>query len=137
VVLDGNKIVPAVGESHYQPALRRCCGAQSWQDVRHECEAVLMLEPENQYDAMAIAVYAGGEKVAHLSRADAREWHPILEVLDEHGCVASSRAMIAGHGPGPDTATRNLGIFLHLPERRDALAQVCEELGLDAKKYYV
>lgn len=137
IMLTGNRRVDAVGESYYQDALRRCCGVSSWTDVRYDCEAVLVLEPENPYDSMAVAVYAGGEKVAHLSRADARTWHPVLEVADGGGCTLGCRAVIAGHGPGPGTATPNLGIFLHLPELHTALEQVCAELGLDARKYYV
>lgn len=120
--LEGDEIVDAVGESHYQPALLRACGARHGEDVQFPCRARLVPEPENPYDANAVAVYVNGARVAHLARAEAARWQPILLPLAERGEVATCEAMIAGH-PSRG-ATDNLGIFLHLPPLAEARTQL-------------
>ena len=54
-----------VGESHYQDALRRIAGPGA---VRHYCGAMLIPEPKNPHDNMAVAVMAVGRRVGYLSR---------------------------------------------------------------------
>jgi hypothetical protein len=57
-----------VGESQYQPALRRV--AQSGRI----CWATLVPEPDNPFDGNAVCVKVQGETVAYLSRTDARRY---------------------------------------------------------------
>jgi len=120
--LEGDEIIGAVGESHYQPALLHACGARRGEDVQFLCRAHLVPEPENPYDANAVAVHVNGARVAHLARAEAARWQPILLRLAERGEVATCEAMIAGH-PSRG-ATNNLGIFLHLPPLAEARTQL-------------
>jgi hypothetical protein len=87
-----------------------------------------MLEPDNPYDPRAIAVWAnvlrGGVKVGHLSRGDARDWHPLLSRFAAVGRMVACDALICGRGPGNETA--NLGIFLHLPPLEEAEEDVVQ-----------
>src|SRR4051794_34514014 len=63
LLLEGNDHVDAVGESHYQPALLRCCGARRGEEVSFGCRARLVPEPNNPYDSNAVAVQVDGEHV--------------------------------------------------------------------------
>lgn len=68
-----------VGESHYQKEILQAAGFKSWKEVDEdgvdeECEVVLTPEPNNQYDANAVAVLIDGEKVGYLSRPDAKRY---------------------------------------------------------------
>jgi hypothetical protein len=120
--LEGDDVVDAVGESHYQPALLRACGARRGEDVQFLCRAHLVPEPDNPYDANAVAVHVDGARVGHLARAEAARWQPILLHLAERSEVATCEAMIAGH-PSRGV-TDNLGIFLHLPPLAEARTQL-------------
>lgn len=56
----------AVGESQYQPALRRVASQRG-----RVCWATLVPEPDNPFDGKAVCVQVAGETVAYLSRRDA------------------------------------------------------------------
>jgi hypothetical protein len=122
LLLEGHEIVDAVGESHYQTALLRACGASRGEDVHFACRAHLVPEPDNPYDENAVAVHVSGARVGHLARAEAARWQPMLLRLTEQGEVAMCEAVIAGHPS--DGATDNLGIFLHLPSLAEARTQL-------------
>src|SRR5262249_29630366 len=69
--------VEVVGESFYLDALRAIVArdvASSDGRIRKDVQATLVPEPENPYDANAVAVYVSGRKVAHLARAEARRY---------------------------------------------------------------
>ena len=89
-----------VGESHYQDALRRIAGPGA---VRHYCGAMLIPEPKNPHDNMAVAVMAVGRRVGYLSREDARAYRDGF-CLEKTPC----EAVIVGGGPGKPS----LGIWL-------------------------
>ena len=89
-----------VGESHYQDALRRIAGPGA---VRHYCGAMLIPEPKNPHDNMAVAVMAVGRRVGYLSREDARAYRDGFG-LEKTPC----EAVIVGGGPGKPS----LGIWL-------------------------
>lgn len=59
-----------VGESHYQPALRKLKASQSKPFFR----AKLVPEDSNPYDNQAVRVDIDGQTVGYLPREDAREW---------------------------------------------------------------
>lgn len=120
VLLEGDEIVEAVGESNYQPALTKLCGSDRWEEVRFECIAALVPEPSNRYDPNAVMVQCDGHLVGYLSRGDAIAYGPVVRRLAEQGKVIACNAMIAGRGPGSET--KNRGIFLHLPSPDEALA---------------
>lgn len=99
----GGYDLEVVGESHYQQALRKVAGSG---EVRHECEAELVMEDDNAYDDQAVAVRIEGRKVGHLSRADARAYRKQVPA----GIVGRCGAVIIGGGKG-----RSLGVWLDLP----------------------
>src|SRR5262245_58173778 len=72
-------LVRVVGESHYQPALRSICGAAEWEEVSFDCIAVLVPDPSNPYDEMAVMVQIDASLVGHLSREDARAYRPMID----------------------------------------------------------
>src|SRR5205823_865644 len=65
---DGNS-VEVVGESHYLAALKSITGRRGMERVRHPVTAALVREPDNRYDAEAIAIWINGQHVGYLSRS--------------------------------------------------------------------
>lgn len=105
VLIEGSEMLEVVGESYYQPALR-----QTVDSVGRETPALLMLEPDNQYDPNAIGVVVAGGKVGHLSREDAAAYAPGLSrLMAEHGKPIALNARIFGGEPGKPS----FGIFLY------------------------
>jgi hypothetical protein len=56
----GDEDLEVVGESHYQSGLWSSCGGTQGDRVRHPIVAVLVPEPDNPYDPLAIAVQIEG-----------------------------------------------------------------------------
>jgi hypothetical protein len=97
-----------VGESHYQPALRKIAGPG---DVRHKCEATLVLDDANPYDRNAVRVEIQDMIVGHFARARAVEYR---EQTARYGRVRTRcNAVIVGGGNG-----RSLGVWLDIPVRK-------------------
>jgi hypothetical protein len=76
----------AVGESHYQDALREIVEAAeepgpNWSYRGAQCTVTAQLIPESDdpHDSQAVRVEIQGRKVGHLSRADARQYRSIFE----------------------------------------------------------
>ena len=113
---DGRSLA-VVGESNYQAALWAIAGAPRGTEVRAQVLVVLVPEPRNSYDRNAVQVLSPESGVlGYLSREDAAVYQPILR---EHRRVVACDALIAGGGPGDDGRTRQLGIWLDLPEPDD------------------
>jgi hypothetical protein len=109
------EMVPIVGESNYQPAIRSACGWSKPEDICFECMAELVPEPSNPHDPNAVRVDIDGRCVGYLSREHAAELGPaIAEGIKTQG-TGMCRAVIAGHKDGE---TANLGVFLHLQVTR-------------------
>ena len=86
MLLGGSHDLEVVGESHYQDALWRVAGGRTTERVRVETQAMLVREPDNPYDANAIAVWIEGSTVGYLCRDDARAYRPgLLELEARHG----------------------------------------------------
>jgi hypothetical protein len=115
LLFEGREDLEVVGESHYQDNLWRLVGgrpADPEERVRADIVAVLAAEPDNSYDANAIAVWIDGLKVGHLSHNDARLYQPGLLVLQEkHGTPVALSGVIVGGGMRDDGPGR-LGVFL-------------------------
>jgi hypothetical protein len=109
----GDETLEVVGESHYQDALWRIVGGRRADPVRYETHAVLMPEPDNQYDANAVKVLVEGELVGYLSREDAAVYHPGLLGLmaTSTNRLVALDGVIVGGGPRPD-GIGFLGVFL-------------------------
>lgn len=73
---DGTQKLSVVGESNYQEALRRVSGAPVSGEHRHDCTALLVLEPDNPHDPKAVMVQVEEECVGYLSRHNARRFGP-------------------------------------------------------------
>ena len=86
--LRGHESVNVAGESHYQEALRAIAGPG---DVRHDTEAHLIPEPENEYDPNAVRVEIDGHKVGYLPRDLAPAWGPRLAELATRRRVGALR----------------------------------------------
>lgn len=70
-----------MGESHYQPALRKTWEAnnQSGRSRRVDCYAILQPQPNNPHDANAVGVVAvPGGLAGYLSRDNAERWHAVV-----------------------------------------------------------
>lgn len=85
-----------VGESFYQGALDSICGGKCEDGHEKRVTATLRPEPNNLHDRNAVAVVVNGQKVAHLSREDARDFHRDMKRLGLAGKEASCRAVITG-----------------------------------------
>jgi very-short-patch-repair endonuclease len=108
----GTSSVEVVGESFYLDALHQIVARDapgSDGRIRKGVQATLVPEPENPYDANAVAVYVSGLKVAHLSRAEARRYQSAIQALPRGEVVTD--ALIIG-------SRDLLGVFLKLPEPR-------------------
>jgi hypothetical protein len=68
---EGSFPMEVVGESQYQDALIAVCGPHTRHGHDEEYEALLELEPDNQYDANAVRVSISRRKVGYLSREQA------------------------------------------------------------------
>jgi hypothetical protein len=85
-----------VGESHYQSELEQICGGRTPGGAEFYCTAVLVPEPNNQFDKNAVAVFINGRKVAHMSRNDLAEYHDALRGHRLKGKPVCCQAMIVG-----------------------------------------
>lgn len=109
----GDETLEVVGESNYQEALWKIVGGRRRERVRHDVAAVLLPEPDNQFDANAIKVLIDGNLVGYLSRQDAVAYGPgLLALMNEsaNGLVALE-ATIVGGGQRSD-GRGFLGVFI-------------------------
>src|SRR4051794_17829746 len=75
----GETRVAVVGESHYQRELAAIAGPKRVRGVQVGVRAVLVPEPDNEYDRNAVAIYVNGRgKVGYLGRDDAVRYKPIV-----------------------------------------------------------
>jgi len=88
--------VEAVGESHYQAALRGVVGKRG--EVAFDCEAQLICEEGNPHDANAVQVAINFETVGYLSRGEAVRYRKSLSKLGHAGKTAYCNARIYGGG---------------------------------------
>ena len=109
-----------VGESNYQPELRRV--AKSGRTFL----AVLMPEPSNPRDPNAIRVVAeGGRTVGYLDRGYAVEYGEAFSLLATYGRVGACRAKLIG-GVGEK---RSFGVMLNLKDPETILTDIRDTLA--------
>ena len=110
---EGDETLEVRGESHYQEALWAIVGGRRPERIRCERYAVLIPDPDNDYDADAIEVRIDGQLVGYLSQDDAGRYHEgLLRLM--HGSanhLVALHAMIVGGGQRPD-GLGYLGVFL-------------------------
>jgi rubrerythrin len=109
----GNETLEVVGESHYQEALWNIAGGSRGDRVRFDTHAVLVPEPNNEYDPNAVKILIEGNLVGYLSREDAASYRPgLLSLMNSsvNGLVALNAAIVGG-GQRAD-GYGMLGVFL-------------------------
>lgn len=111
--------VPVVGESHYQDAIKDAVRNLLRNGEIYETQAVLVREPDNEYDPNAVAVYLeNGGKIGYLSREAALAYQPVLQQLAARKRVAVCAANITG-----GTVDKpNWGVFLDVADPDEALS---------------
>jgi hypothetical protein len=109
----GHETLEVVGESHYQEALWEIVGGRSSAPVRCEALALLIPNPDNEFDANAIEVRIDGLLVGYLSREDAAVYRPGLIRLMQHSEVplVALHAVVVGGGRR-GSGLGYLGVFL-------------------------
>jgi len=91
-----------VGESQYNAALRRILRDRGYELAaggEHKCDAILVREPDNQYDPNAVAVFIEGHKVGYIPRLDAEDMAESLDELEGRGQRACLAAEIGWGDP--------------------------------------
>lgn len=103
-LFEGQERLEVKGESFNQENLRRVAS-----NLGREVPAILVPEPNNQYDSNAVSVWVGGLKVGHLARDDAAIYQaPISRLMSQHGTpVAVTGKIFGGKADKP-----TLGIWL-------------------------
>lgn len=106
--------VRVVGESHYQPALRRAAGGRvvTERDLASALgvQAELVPEPRNRHDSNAVAVTVDDSTVGYLSRGIAPGYQRVLLDLERRGQRGWCQGWIMGGGK------LSYGIHLHLAD---------------------
>ena len=85
-----------VGESHYQPALRKLVGKHGDDSPRLHVRATLVPDDKNPYDKQAVRVDVDGKPVGHMSRDDARLFRRRLDGAGLKGMPTRCHAMVMG-----------------------------------------
>jgi hypothetical protein len=58
------------------------------EDGERVFEAILVAEPDNEYDSNAIAVYSKAGKLGYIPRDEAPDYRPVFEEIARQGCRA-------------------------------------------------
>ena len=107
-----------VGESYYGLEIKRIAGDRLKRGEEVVFTASLVRDPENQYDANAVAVIGSfGKQIGHLSRDYAVEYQPLLQRLEAQGLTATCSAKMFG---GTERKP-SIGVWLDI-EPADVLA---------------
>ena len=91
-----------VGESHYNANLRAVLKEEGYRVADGgECylKAMLLCEPNNQYDPNAVAVVISTRRVGYIQKEDAKALSPKLKALAENGQVLFVDAVIGWRDP--------------------------------------
>jgi len=109
--------INVVGESFYQPALKRVSECPPSGEHGYECSAILVPDPGNQYDKFAVRVEVKGELVGHLPKGSAKRYHKRIQRLNDEGIQVVCMAYIGRAASG----NTNLGISLRIPYEGELL----------------
>jgi hypothetical protein len=106
--------VEAVGESKWQPELKRIAGAHGTKSAETPCVAELRPEDSNRYDPKAVMVLVKGRQVGYLAREDAPQFRRRLDANGLSGRSTFCDALVVGGGIRPDGEKMYYGIRLDL-----------------------
>lgn len=82
---DDCRRVPVVGYDFHQESLRTVTGGQMRPDLRYECGARLVREPDNEHDLNAVKVMVGNEKIGYVKAGSAKRMQKRLRTMEEAG----------------------------------------------------
>lgn len=101
-----------VGESHYQPALRKLRNSRHMA-TDNDFIADIVAEPENSHDQNACAIYIEGSKVGYLPRDAAADFHQQVADMGINGLwrFRTKAKLAGGWGDRP-----MIGVLLSLPK---------------------
>ena len=113
IIYGGDDTLEVVGEAYRQDTLWQIVGGRTREPVRFRIDAILMPEPENEFDSNAVSVLVNGRLVGHLEREDAAAYLPgILRLMDSSGgAYVALHGQIIGGGERGD-GIGFLGVFL-------------------------
>ena len=116
-----------VGESYYGLEIKRIAGTRLASGEPVVFTVSLQREPENEYDANAVAVIGPyGKKIGHLSRDYAIEYNDLLRLLEARRLTATCSArMFGGRG-----AKLNVGVWLDIEPSDVLLARFASDEGV-------
>jgi hypothetical protein len=101
----------AVGESHYQPAIRRALRDAHLQAGRRMIRVRVEREPTNSYDPRAVRIISSsGETLGYLPRERASTYQKVLKDFEKVGLTVTCAAALYGG----DAKTPTLGVWLDL-----------------------
>jgi len=100
-----------VGESQYQPAIRRASKQAHRQGERRVIHVWVEREPTNPYDPEAVRIVSSdGETLGCLSRESARSYQKALTELEQAGLRVTCAASLFGG----DAEKPTVGLYLDL-----------------------
>ena len=112
------------GESHYQPALHETAKHATEEDGTRVFQAILVAEPDNEFDSNAIAVYSEAGKLGYIPRDDAPDYRPVFEEIARQGCQAGvCTGRLVGGTPGKPS----FGVVLRLSDPLSCLEELEKE----------
>lgn len=123
--LTGNRNIKIAGADHYHKTLKKVVKANPEHQTstgapRVAFTATLVPQTTNPHDANAVAVYADGRCIGHLSREDAAAYRSALDTLAASGAAIIADGLIyAGHKGGA-----NWSVGLTMPTPTQLAAQV-------------
>lgn len=118
-----------VGEQSYQENLVSISGGMTTEGpAQRDHMAALMLEPNNQFDPNAIAVYVSGTKGGYLSRENAILYGPVLRWLVAQGQILAADAYLTGGWRRSATDQGSIGVVLHLGSPAECMADLLSGL---------
>jgi very-short-patch-repair endonuclease len=113
-----------VGESYYGLEIKRIAGDRLARGEAVVFMVTLQPEPDNEYDANAVAVIGPyGKKIGHLSRDYAIEYKELFELLGARGLTATCSAKMFG-GRGDKL---NVGVWLDIDAADVLLARFASD----------
>lgn len=104
-----------VGESHYQPALRRLRNSRHMA-TDNDFSANIVTEPDNPHDSNACAIYIESLKVGYLPRDAATEFVRQMAEVGLSGAfnIQAKAKLSGGWGDRPP-----IGVLINLPRSKD------------------
>lgn len=105
-------MMPIVGESHYQQAIRAAVRGRHDDNGGIYVSAEFHLEPSNPHDPNAVRIDVAGRTVGYIARELAVDLGPRLRALSAEGLQPVCHARVFGGGPDKP----HYGVWLHATE---------------------